>query len=214
MKGSLYGKTAHRLNLLEVGVVLIVLLVKLLQPSRSRAGEWRTRGGTAASATSVIERWGGVAGEHQGTTKGTFDDVQLSVLWFETVNIVRIKNWQKTEMTSFYGRRSRPAEGAICAFTEDILDLAHQKSFISDPLISLAERQPYVWYCLTLNMKWQEKVCNIHIHLSDLVISCICIDQMTKWVIVVSTTTGLIRSCAQLMLNKHHLQAFCILPLV
>ena len=92
MKGSLYGKTAHRLNLLEVGVVLIVLLVKLLQPPRSRAGEWRTRGGTAASATSVIERWGGVAGEHQGTTKGTFDDVQLSVLCFETVNIVRIKN--------------------------------------------------------------------------------------------------------------------------
>ena len=91
-KGSLYGKTAHRLNLLEVGVVLIVLLVKLLQPPRSRAGEGRTRGGTAASATSVIERWGGVAGEHQGTTKGTFDDVQLSVLWFETVNIVRIKN--------------------------------------------------------------------------------------------------------------------------
>ena len=91
-KSSLYGKTAHRLNLLEVGVVLIVLLVKLLQPPRSCAGEWRTRGGTAASATSVIERWGGVAGEDQGTTKGTFDDVQLSVLWFETVNIVRIKN--------------------------------------------------------------------------------------------------------------------------
>ena len=81
-KGSLYGKTAHRLNLLEVGVVLIVLLVKLLQPPRSCAGEWRTRGGTAASATSVIEMGGGVAGEHQGTTKGTFDDVLCSCQCF------------------------------------------------------------------------------------------------------------------------------------
>ena len=75
-----------------MGVVLVLVLVQLLQPTRRRAREGWTGGRTPTSTTSVFVRWGGVAGEDQGTTKGTFDDVQLSVVWFETVNIVRIKN--------------------------------------------------------------------------------------------------------------------------
>ena len=42
---QLYSKTAHGFNLLEVGVVLVVILVKLLEPARCCAREgWTTTG--------------------------------------------------------------------------------------------------------------------------------------------------------------------------
>ena len=62
-----------------MGVVLVLVLVELLQPTRCRAREGWTGGRTPTSTTSVFVRWGGVAGEDQGTTKGTFE-VQLSTL--------------------------------------------------------------------------------------------------------------------------------------
>ena len=99
------------MDLLEVGVVLVLVLVKLLQPTRCRARERWTRGGTPTSTTSVFGRWGGVAREDQGTTKGTFE-VQVSVhsLAGEPLTrsaIVTIKSsQQRTAMTSYLREQS------------------------------------------------------------------------------------------------------------
>ena len=88
IEDSLYDKTTHGFNLLEVGVVLVLILVKLLKPARccAREGWTTTRWGTTTSTTDVFGRWGWVARKDQGTTKGTFE-VQVSV------HSLADKNW-------------------------------------------------------------------------------------------------------------------------